>query len=64
MANKRTVSRPAQGAAQIRKPPRSAYKADAAPVVKGRGTVSNPKDTGAWKLGRLVPDATPRVVQR
>lgn len=64
MANKRTVSRPNQGAAPIRKPSRPAYKADRAPVVKSRGTVSDPKDTGAWKLGRLVADETPKLVQR
>lgn len=57
-------SRPAQGKAQIRKPPRPAYKADKAPVIKSRGTLSKPKDTGTWQPGRLAPDATPTIVQR
>lgn len=59
-----TRSRPAQGnnsSAPLRRP-RPAYKADAAPVVKSRGSVSHPKDTGRWAPKRLVQDATPTVV--
>jgi hypothetical protein len=59
------ASRPAQGRNSIPvKPPRAAYKKDDAPVIKSRGTVSNPKDTGAWRTKRLVTDATPKVTKR
>lgn len=58
-------SRPAQGPARIRKPSRPAYKSDAAPVVVSTGTVSHPKHIPNQFNGkRLVPDATPKVVQR
>ena len=59
------ASRPAQGRnSNPIKPPRPAYKSDAGPVIKSRGTVSNPKDTGAWRLKRLVTDETPKVTKR
>lgn len=64
MSNGRNVGRPAQGHNSIAKTGgRSAYKPDAAPVVKSRGSVSHPNDTGNWRLKRLVSDETPHVVQ-
>lgn len=60
------ASRPAQGVAPVRKPPRPAYKSDAAPVVVNAGSLSKPRpvNSGRLKGKRLVPDATPKVVQR
>lgn len=64
MSKGRTVGRPAQGHNSIVKTGgKTAYKADAAPVIKSRGSVSHPNDTGNWRLKRLVADETPRTVQ-
>ena len=59
-------SRPAQGnnANRPYNRPRPAYKADAAPVVINAGTLSRPRpvNSGPLRGKRLVPDATPKIV--
>lgn len=58
------ASRPAQGNnsyAPLARP-RPAYKADSAPKVTGRGTVSNPAKPPRIALGRNVADETPTIV--
>ena len=58
-----TRSRPAQGDNSGPKHrPRPAYKADAAPTVVSRGTLSHPKDPKRSLGGRTAPNATPKIV--
>jgi hypothetical protein len=57
------ASRPNQGVAPVRKPPRAAFRADSAPRRVSLGSVSRPVARGAWRLGRIVADATPKRVK-
>lgn len=58
------ASRPAQGnnSSAGLKWPSPAYRMDPAPKVVGSGSISRPKKLPSFRGGRLVTDATPKVV--